>query len=216
VAAMKEHEKILIGILIIGILTFGFFNFLEKKQRGPSLQLFNIGVIYMLFVMAVSGPASLILGNPALVAPVVYGSLLGGSLVGGWVVLKSKRRFPRLEVALLLAFCMLLATFLLPIKQAMISLQLSALRFTAVVALCLIFGTLIEIPYMSLLAEVEEQKRARRFFLENCGTVLGVPAGLLLQLNFGVNQSFWCITAMASFFAASVFISHRRSRGALR
>lgn len=195
IASLAEHQTTLLLTVLIICLFLAAFSF-KRGHKRESAELFLIGLIYMIFVMAISGPASLILGHPGYVAPVVYGSLLGGSLLGAWIVLKKGHSNRYLEFGLTI-FLIVFVLFQSQLKDKLIGVESNAIRFATILGLGFLFGLLIEIPFIRLLNQVEGWHRAFRFFVENAGTVLAVPLGLWIQAQWGLSVSLYLCALLA-------------------
>lgn len=180
----------------------------RKEYRRESGELLLLGAIYMLFVIAASGPASLLLGHPGYVAPVLYGSLLGGSLVGAWIALKSERSVFWIQLLLIVFLAGYTLSFA-SLKSQLIGVDSKALRFLAVFVIGFFFGMLVEVPYIRLLKQVDGWQRAFRFVVENAGTILAVPIGLWIQAQWGVSATLKMGVALA---VALAFLSYKSFR----
>jgi spermidine synthase len=213
VAALAGRQTALLLVTALALLAAFIALTFRRQPLRQSQQLLLIGMLYMIFVMAVSGPAALILGHPAYVAPVVYGALLGGSLVGGYVVLKRQVKRHFLESVLLVAFLLAVGWGLLPLKSALIAVDSASLRFATVGGLAFLFGLLVELPYLRILAEVDGRQRAVRYFLECAGTVAGVPLGLLIQTRYGVREALLVAAALAFLLSFAIHRAGRVERG---
>ncbi len=188
-ATMASKVPILafLGLFML-IASISLSRFQKDKVAGINLVL--LGVIHMLFIMAISGPAVLMLGHPSHVVPVVYGGLLAGSVFGAWAALKLKSSILlRLDFVILSLFIGAMIGLLSTMRPGWFATSAIHWQFGLFFILSVAFGIVVEIPYMRLLAEVEGQDRAFRFFVENLGALSGVPLGLLIQIYFGSTGS---------------------------
>jgi hypothetical protein len=157
-----------------------------QKDGAAGLPLVLLGMIHMLFVMAIAGPATLILGHPSHVVPVIYGGLLGGSVFGAWIALKLKNIVSsRLDFSVLMFFIFTILGLVAVVNPSWFANSSVQWQFALFFLISVVFGMAVEVPYIRLLSEVQGQQRAFRFFIENLGALSGVPLGLLIQIYYG-------------------------------
>ena len=82
--------------------------------------LFLLGMAYILFVLSFTGPLTLILGQPQLVAPVLYTTLYVLSIAGGWLSLRLSMRGLGIGCLLLVSYLLMASLFAQDLKDLLI------------------------------------------------------------------------------------------------
>jgi hypothetical protein len=178
--------------LLVGAAAAGIGLWLAVRRRFrvgmpnvPVVPMLLTGVGYIAFVLGITGPATLLLGDPQLTTPVVFVGMYAWGLIGGLVTLRIGRARVIVGVALLAAYLIVL-TFALPhIKPWLLPIPSSAVRAALVGVLLMPAALLAEVPYVYLLNLVEGRARGQAFAWENVGTLLGLPVGFYCQIRYG-------------------------------
>lgn len=203
---LARHEPLLAGfalLLLAGVL------FLCTRQR-PATLAWGYGAItfqgmgFICLVMAMLGPATLLIGPPQLATPVVYFALFLFSMIGGLLALRLRDNAgPYAAVALVLVILPLAFPAL---KATVLSLESLPTRVALVAALVGLAALLTELPYIVLLNRYRARDRARLFVFGKIGVFAGVPFGILSQLNFGFSG---CLAASLIFYALAYLTEAR-------
>lgn len=162
-----------------------------RAERTALLSLFATGIGYVTFVLAITGPATLLLGDPQAATPVVFVSMYVWGLCGGLVALEIDAARARLGLVALVVYLGLCGLLLPALSSLVLPLESVTLRAIIVAALILPAALLAEVPYVYLLRQLEGRRRGLGYVAENLGTVAGIPLGFLFQVNHGFTSCLW-------------------------
>ncbi|MGZ3658106.1 MAG: spermine/spermidine synthase domain-containing protein [Bdellovibrionota bacterium] len=194
---MRGQRKVLFAYRVGMWLTLALFFFTllrlfstpnpdsANNRRRSEVALFSIGAGFILLIAAASGPLGLLLGEPQLSTPLLFLTTYSFGLVGGLLALRCRASVSKWSLGALSLMIVLLAVAFTSLKPVLISAESSMVRVLILVALIAPLAVLAELPYIWLLKGFEGSARARAFAIENLGTLVGVPAGLWLQVKFG-------------------------------
>ena len=179
--------------------------FLHRRRSVPGtvpiVPILLTGIGYIVFVLGITGPATLLLGDPQLTTPVVFVGMYAWGLLGGLIALRIDRSRVVVGVGALAVYLLVL-TFTLPAaKRLLLPIDSSALRAALVGALMMPAALLAEVPYIYLLDRVEGRARGRAFAWENIGTLVGLPIGFVCQVRYGSSAA---LVASAAAYALAL------------
>lgn len=167
----------------------------EKKLNDPARPwvnagLFCLGASYILLVMAMVGPLTLVAGEPFLLSALMYFILYFVALLGGlWALQRGLNAV--LKTLLPCTLLLLIAWFGLQFfKPDLIASSSFLLR---VLAVMVVFGAVafgFEVPYVVALKSVEGTERGAAYTYENLGTLVGGILSLITQVGFGFSGTF--------------------------
>jgi SAM-dependent methyltransferase len=185
-----EHVPLVLGVLlalVAAALSFG--RRASEPGRPPAAPLLLTGVGYIVFVLGVTGPATLLLGDPQLTTPVVFVAMYLWGLGGGLLALRSDRRRTIAGIGLLVVYLVGLAVLFPKLHAALAPVESSLLRGAVVGLLLMPAALLAELPYIYLLGLTEGPSRGRAFVWENVGTLFGLLLGLACQVLYGFHAA---------------------------
>jgi SAM-dependent methyltransferase len=154
-----------------------------KAVRVHGLVLSGIG--YIVFVLGITGPATLLLGDPHLATPVVFAGMYVLGLVGGLFAIEATPKSVTRYVASLAAYLLVFALMFPKAKLLMLGIESRGVRAACVLALMFPAALLCEVPYLYLLKQAPEVDRGKAFMWENIGTLIGLPLGFACQVSYG-------------------------------
>jgi hypothetical protein len=194
----------LVIVVVIGAIGLWLLHRRPASGNGtavPVVPILLTGIGYITFVLGITGPTTLLLGDPQLTTPVVFVGMYAWGLIGGLVAL----RIDRIRVVVgvgALAVYLLVLTFALPqLKPLLLPVASSPLRAVLAGALMMPAALLAEVPYIYLLSLVEGRARGQAFAWENVGTLLGLPIGFYCQVRHGSGSA---LVASAAAYALAL------------
>jgi SAM-dependent methyltransferase len=188
------------------------FTRLRRSPGGPaSLSLFLTGIGFMLLVLAITGPATLLLGDPQLATPVVFVAVYAWGLAGGLLALRAGRKGMLGGLVGLCGYLIVLALVLPRVKPLVLSIASLPARVAVVSLLLLPAALLAELPYIYMLSRFEGRARGKAYAWENIGTVVGIPLGFALQVTRGFTAD---LLGAAVVYLAALLVLLPRSAGA--
>lgn len=162
----------------------------DSVRRWVNAGLFFLGASYILLVMAMVGPLTLVAGEPFLLSSLMYFILYFVALLGGlWALKRGSNAI--LRTLLPCTLLLLIAWFGLQFfKPDLIASPSFALR---ILAIFVVFGAValgFEVPYVVALKSVEGSERGASYTYENLGTLVGGIGALITQVWFGFSGTF--------------------------
>jgi hypothetical protein len=155
---------------------------LRVDRAGVCLQ----GMGFIMFVMAILGPATLLIGPPQLSTPIVYSALFLFSTLGGLIALR-RTNLMNCEQAYITtvgSLILVIGSYAL-LKDSVLSSTSIFLRSGVVTAVVGIAALAAEIPYILILNRHRRADRLWLFAIGKVGVFLGVPFGILAQVYWG-------------------------------
>ena len=179
---------------VVGLAAFAAIPLARSKTargrtRAEPVALFLIGVGYMLFVLGIMGPATLLLGEPRLATPVVFVVMYLFGMVGGVAALRARPRVVLVATVLLGAYLVALRWLVPAVKPSVLHVDSLLWRALLVAALILPLAVLAEVPYIHLLGRAEGRKRGMAYLWENVGTFVGIVVGVPMQIAHGYGHT---------------------------
>ena len=117
------------------------------------------GAGFMLLVLAITGPATLLLGAPQLATPVVFVAVYAWGLAGGLLALRSGRRAMLGGMLGLVLYLVSLALVLPRVRPLVLGIDSLTARVVVVSLLLLPAALLAELPYIYMLNRFEGRAR---------------------------------------------------------
>jgi hypothetical protein len=197
-------------VLGAALVLFAWTRARRSATAPASLALFLAGMGFMLLILGITGPASLLLGDPQLATPVVFVAVYAWGLVGGLLALRAGKRAMLSGILGLVAYLVVLAVALAPVKAAVLGIGSLAARVLVVSLLLLPAALLAELPYIHLLNRFEGRARGKAYAWENVGTMVAIPMGFALQVTRGFTAD---LIGAAVIYLAALLVLVPEARG---
>lgn len=165
------------------VILYKFFKSQYQTKTVNDKSMFLIGSAFMLLLMSIEGPLSLLLGNPALASVIVILSFFMGGLIGGLLSLNINSK--KINFSIFILFLIILITLVIFVLFKSILIKPFFGKEVLFGLLILILASVVEISYIGWLSIKEDKERGWFYFMENLGGAFGMLLGFILQIQFG-------------------------------